>query len=474
VTSLPSGKALAAMADEVCAPEPRSQPLAGGRRMQLRYGFNEIDDWWAFSLGDQRERIRRRLRLMDTQVIRIFVFDQPVPDPVTQWDMFVAYVQGVLDAGAKPMVTFAKFHPPYDNAIHIRSFVSRCADVVWGCIEHWGGDEVAGWYWCIWNEPNNLIIGGDLTFPQYRRIYQDVATAVLELLAPHLRGRKARIGGPSIDGTHRSYWMDWIVRLITEVDDRLVGFVSWHRYGDWRPAVPSATLFGVEMYGSPDVPAATAFESLLMAQLPDYEARARGVARLLHGRDILNVCGELNTVAHHENYYTLGLNQNVFGAAYYASALIHLLRGGADLEMRWTATSRRWTPTNDDAYGVMDMDGTPTPACLAKQLFVQHVRHGDWVRFPAHRLESPHLDAVVAWDDNGRRSVVFVQTANKPCMLRIADWGDDLGDCAGDFTEWLRIDRTTDGRVVREPFDGAVRLDGYGIAVVTNTATDVD
>ena len=41
------------------------------------------------------------------------------------------------------------------------------------------------------------------------------------------------------------------------------------------------------------------FEALLMAQAPDYEARARGVGRLLKGRDILNVCGELNTISHH-------------------------------------------------------------------------------------------------------------------------------------------------------------------------------
>ncbi len=187
------------------------------------------------------------------------------------------------------------------------------------------------------------IVGGDLTFAQYRRIYEEVAAAVLALLEPHLGGDKARIGGPAIDGTHRAYWMDWIARLVAEVDDSMLGFVSWHRYGDWRPAVPSATL-DVEMWGSPDAPTGEAFEALLMAQTPEYEARARGVARLLEGRDILNVCGELNTMSHHEQYYTLGLNQNVFGAAYYASALIHLLRGGADLEMRWTATATMTTP----------------------------------------------------------------------------------------------------------------------------------
>ncbi len=36
----------------------------------------------------------------------------------------------------------------------------------------------------------------------------------------------ARIGGPAIDGNHRPYWMDWIARLVDDVDDHLLGFVS--------------------------------------------------------------------------------------------------------------------------------------------------------------------------------------------------------------------------------------------------------
>jgi len=441
-------------------------PPAGARRMHLRYGFNEISAWRTFSLGEQRERIRRRLQLMDTHIIRILVFDDTVPNPVGEWDMFAAYVQAVLDAGAKPMVTFAKFPPPYDNPTSIRNFVARCSDAVWGCIEQWGGESVSDWYWCVWNEPNNLVIGGDLTFPQYRRIYEEVAAAVLQLLEPHLGGRKARIGGPAIDGTHRPYWMDWIARLVTEVDNRMVGFASWHRYGDWRPAVPSATL-GLEMWRAPDPPTGAVFEDLLMAQIPDYEARARGVARLLKDRDILNVCGELNTMAHHENYYTLGLNQNTFGAAYYASALIHLLRGGADLEMRWTATSKRWE-SRDDSYGLMNMNGEPTPACLAKQLFAQHVRYGDWIRFPSRRIEAPGVDAVVAWDDKGRRGGVFVNTMAGPRALTISDWDDALLGSR----EILRLDTSTGDQVVREPFDGTVRLNGYGMAVVSNASRE--
>ena len=110
------------------------------------------------------------------------------------------------------------------------------------------------------------------------------------------------------------------------------------------------------------------------------------------------------------------------------------------------------------------MDGEPTPACLAKQLFAQHVRFGDWVRFPQAALEAPEIDAVVAWHDDGRLSGVFVNTARRPRQLTVADWDDGLRAAK----TVLRIDASTGGRVVREPFDGTVRLNGYGVAIVTN------
>ncbi|MCE9533146.1 MAG: hypothetical protein K8T89_18765 [Planctomycetes bacterium] len=428
----------------------------GAKRMQLRYGFNEIDAWWHIALGENREKIRRHLRLMGTEVVRIFVFDKPVPDPMTQWRLFAAYVQAVLDAGARPMVTFAKYHPPHDDPRNLRNYVARCTEIVWGCIEQWGGKQVSDWLWCVWNEPNNLSIGGGLSLPRYLCIYREVAKAIHRLLEPYLLGRKARIGGPAVDG-FQPYWLDWITGLVNEIDDALVGFVSWHRYGDWRPTLPGATL-GVDLLGSPDAPSGEAYEMLLMAQTPDYEGRARSVARVIAGRDILNVCGELNTVVHHDYRFVGGLNQNAFGGAYYVSAMIHLLRGGADLEMRWTATA------NDDAYGLMTMHGEPTPACLGKQLFARHVQRGDWVRFPSYRSDTPHLDAVVVWGENGRRSGVFVNTASGPQVLAVRDWDDDLSVC----NTLLRIDTSTGTHVVREPFNGTVHLDGYGIAVVTN------
>ncbi len=447
---------------------PGERPVPGAQRMQLRYGFNEIDGWAAFSMGEHRELIQRRLKLMGTEVIRLFVFDKPVPDPFGQWRWFAAVVQAVLDVGAKPMITFAKFAPPFDRPANISKFVTRCTEVVWSCLEQWGGEEVKDWYWCVWNEPNNAPIGGGLMFEEYRRIYEEVADPVIDMLAPHLCGTKPKIGGPSIDGTQQAFWMDWIARLVADVDNRKIGFVNWHMYADWRPAAPSKSL-DFHLNGCPDSPNGEAFKALAMAQSPQYEARARGVAQLVHGRDIMNVCGEVNTVANHQFSHTLGLNQNAFGAAYYASALIHLIRGGAELEMRWTATSKHWEGI-DDTYGLMTIEGEPTPACLAKQLFAQHVRRGDWVAFPRRCPEDPHLDAVVAWTDAGRRSAVFVNTSAAPRTVRALDWDAGLADC----TRLLRLDAGTGNRVVQEPFSETVAINGYGIAVVSSVPSEIE
>jgi hypothetical protein len=264
-----------------------------------------------------------------------------------------------------------------------------------------------------------------------------------------------------VDGTHKMFWMDWVARLVDEVDDNLVSFVTWHTYGDWRPNVPAASV-GKEMWGLPDAPPNKTYEAMLMAQTTLYEAHARSVARLLRGRDIRNFCGELNAIAHHQNNYTLGLNQNLFGAAYYASALIHLIRGGAELEMRWTGVGP------DDAYALMTPKGELLPAGFAKQLFVQHIRHGDWVSFPSPDADATGIDAIIAWTDQGRRSAVFVNTTPKPVKLTVAAWDDRFK--TGDTV--FKLDGSTGDRVARERYDGMVTLQGYGIAVVSNAANE--
>ncbi len=208
----------------------------GEQRMTMRYGVNQADQCWDFALGPARERIWARLREVDTRMIRLFLFDKGAPDHVKDWDTFAAYVQAVLNVGATPMMTFAKFHPPFDDPWAVRAFADRSADVVRRCVEQWGGATVRDWYWCVWNEPNNgWISDGGLTFEQYRHIYEELAHAALRWLAPHLGERRPLIGGPAVEG-FPNFWWDWLWRFVNEIDNALIGFVDWHRY------VPGARL----------------------------------------------------------------------------------------------------------------------------------------------------------------------------------------------------------------------------------------
>ena len=83
-------------------PDPQSQVSSrhGAERMKLRYGFNEIYGWWHMSQGADHREVQRRLKLMGTKVVRLFVFDQPVPSPFKDWHSFERLVQAVLDIGA--------------------------------------------------------------------------------------------------------------------------------------------------------------------------------------------------------------------------------------------------------------------------------------------------------------------------------------------------------------------------------------
>src|SRR6266849_6767958 len=292
-----------------------SRPAA--RVMKLQYGLNEADSWWYFAHGPARERLWARIRELRPRIIRIFAFDKGTPDPVEHWATFASYIQAVLEVGATPMITFASFREPHDDARAVRRFATRCADIVWGCIEQWGGEAVRDWYWCVWNEPNSTWIGGGMSFECYRAIYEEVAHGVRRWLDPYLADRPALIGGPSVEGFD-PFWLDWIWRFVNEIDPSLVGFVNWHRYADWRD------------HGEKGAPQdGGVHRALMLAQTSDYEARAQEVGRLLGSRRVLNVCGEWNAHSHYAPLVRARFNQTMLGAAFGSSALLHLIRGGA-------------------------------------------------------------------------------------------------------------------------------------------------
>jgi hypothetical protein len=418
-------------------------------RLRLRYGLNEADSWWHFARGPHRARIQARLRELRPDIVRIFLFDKGTPDPIEEWPALVEYVQAVLNVGAVPMITFAKFRRPFDDSRALRWFAERCGDVVWGCLEQWG-EAVRDWYWVVWNEPNSTWIGGGLSFETYRRVYEAVAERILRWLGPVLNGRRPPIGGPSIEGFD-PFWMDWIWRFVNEIDPALFGFVNWHRYADWREhAEKGAPADGV------------AHHALLMAQAPDYADRARDVARMLGGSGVLNVCGEWNVHSHYLPGVRARFNQSLFGAAFGAAVLLQLMRAGVDAEMLWTGTDV------DCGYGVLDGQAHPTPLFHARKLCARHVRTGDLVSFPTGADGRADLDAVVARGTDGRLSALLVHLQPSKAAYSVAGLDGRLAGCRWFF----KIDAGTGGRVIEAPFETTVSFEGYGVAVVTTAPAE--
>jgi hypothetical protein len=422
--------------------------------MRLQYGVNEADSWWHFALGPNRERLWARLRDLDVRIVRMFVFDKHAPDPVADWRLLRAYIQAILNIGATPFLTFARFRRPFDDPRAVRWFSEQCSEIVWSCTQEWGGDDVKRWYWCIWNEPNNDWIGGGITFEQYRTVYEQVARGVIRTLSPWLSGCAARIGGPSVEG-FTPFWLDWVWRLLNEIDDSLIGFVNWHYYAEWRDA------------GEADAPGdPRTMQKLIMAEAPQLGLRAAQVARLLRGRSLLNICGEWNAHSHYLPAVRRRFNQTLFGAVFGAAALIQFLRSGIDAEMVWTGTD------DDCGYGILDPAAEPTPLYHAKRLCARYVRYGDAIAFPIAGPARRSWDGVVSHGSEGRRSAFVVHIDDRPARLPLADLDPTLTQSAS----IIRLDQSTRGRpeIMRRSSGASLELEGYGVAIVTNALEETD
>src|SRR5262249_8970957 len=142
--------------------------------------------------------------------------------------------------------------------------------------------------------------------------------------------------------------------------------------------------------------------------------RAETIGRLIHGRDILNVCNQVNVHAHHEPRVSRRFNQTLFGAAYYASALLQLMRAGADAEMFWMSTDA------GGPYGLGAEAANPTPVFPEKRLCTQYLRYGDWRRFTPCR-PGQAVDVVSARGAEGRQSTLIVHRGEGLARYAVAD-----------------------------------------------------
>jgi hypothetical protein len=411
------------------------------RRNKLVYGLNQADEWWPFA-DPESAVVRDRVRESRPRILRIFLFDKHGPRPLTNWPDYRLYVQTVLDVGAVPMITFAKMDRPFRDPRAVRAWAEECADVVWQSLRHWGPEAVTQWYWAVWNEPNSTLIGGGLSFDDYKAIYTAVAERCVRWLAPHLDGKRPRMGGPGIEA-FQPLWLDWAYRFCTEIDPRLLGFLDWHTYGEWREE---------GQYGGAESPAL--FRDMMLWVAHDYEARARMMGRMAYAHGMLNICGEHNANSHQEAHVRRRFNNTRFTAAYHASALIHLMRGGADAELFWAGVD------SDGGYGMLALDGTPRPVFHAKRLAAEHVPTGSQIHFPV--LDPWQFDTVIS-EREGARSAYVVH-------LREEERTYPLAELAPGVTpkSILVLDDTTDGGVKRVAVSDRLTFHGHGLCVITD------
>jgi xylan 1,4-beta-xylosidase len=92
-------------------------------------------------------------------------------------------------------------------------------------VDRYGVDEVAQWYFEVWNEPNLDFWAGDPKQATYWELYDHTARAI-KRISPQLR-----VGGPA---TAQAAWVDAFIRHCVE-ENIPVDFVSTHVYANDLP-----------------------------------------------------------------------------------------------------------------------------------------------------------------------------------------------------------------------------------------------
>jgi xylan 1,4-beta-xylosidase len=98
-------------------------------------------------------------------------------------------------------------------------------------VDRYGIDEVASWYFEVWNEPNIDFWTGRPAQQTYFELYDHTARALKAV------NERIRVGGPA---TAQAAWVDAIIAHATQNNVPL-DFVSTHVYGNDVAKMSSAT-----------------------------------------------------------------------------------------------------------------------------------------------------------------------------------------------------------------------------------------
>jgi len=144
---------------------------------------------------------------------------------------------GLLDNGVRPFVELsfmpdklaakpAMFPFWYKPDVSPPRDYDRWGDMIEAFTRHlvarYGADEVAQWYFEVWNEPNIAFWAGDPQEATYYQLYDATARAIKRV------NPRFRVGGPS---TAQAAWADRFIQHCVQASVP-VDFVSTHVYGN--------------------------------------------------------------------------------------------------------------------------------------------------------------------------------------------------------------------------------------------------
>jgi xylan 1,4-beta-xylosidase len=195
---------------------------------------------------DYRNDLRTVKQITDLHFIRFHaILDDDVGvysednegNPVYNFSYVDQIYDGLLAAGVRPFVEISFmpnqlaarsmphpfwYHPDISPPKNWGRWDALMAAFAQHLVERYGIDEVANWYFEVWNEPNLDFWGGEPRQETYWELYDHTATALKKV-----NGR-LRVGGPA---TAQAAWVGAFIRHCVEKQVP-VDFVSTHVYAN--------------------------------------------------------------------------------------------------------------------------------------------------------------------------------------------------------------------------------------------------
>ena len=193
-----------------------------------------------------RDDLRSTKKITDFEYVRFHaIFDDEdgvygedaQGNPVYNWSYVDQIYDGLLENGVRPFVEIS-FMPkalaarPDYHAFWYKPIASPAKDYAkWDAlirafaqhlVDRYGIDEIAQWYFEVWNEPNIDFWTGRPAQQTYFELYDHTARALKSVDA------RIRVGGPS---TAQAAWVGDMIAHATE-NKAPLDFVSTHAYGN--------------------------------------------------------------------------------------------------------------------------------------------------------------------------------------------------------------------------------------------------